>query len=408
MPPFDAPPMPADGIAVQRIAAVPEAGGRRHVAILMAGSCLPILGAVLLSPVLSTMQDHFAAVPHVAAMITMVLTGPALMLAVLAPLAGVLIDWLGRKRLLVVATVLYSFFGTAPLWLHSLRDIVASRALLGIAEAFIMTSCTTLIGDYYTGRVRDRYLALQTVCGTASATVFYIVGGALGSPDWRTPFWLYAAGLLLTPIMAVFLPGSRLGTAVPEPATQARPFPLLRLAGICLLTVFGATVFYTVPVETPILLNNMGVTSTGLIGMVIAIASAATVAGCVTFASLPGRPQRRLPAVFGACGVGFLLMAVGHNTVLLVVGGLLTCVGTGFLLPSLLTWAMSELHYGNRGRGTGLWTGSFFLGQFLCPVALSAAQSATGGLATAVRFLGLASLLVAAVLLPVLRRAKDA
>ena len=61
-------------------------------------------------------------------------------------------DRLGRKRLLIVATVLYAVFGTAPLWLDSLGAIMASRALVGITEAAIMTCCTTLIGDYYTGR----------------------------------------------------------------------------------------------------------------------------------------------------------------------------------------------------------------------------------------------------------------
>jgi 2-keto-4-pentenoate hydratase/2-oxohepta-3-ene-1,7-dioic acid hydratase in catechol pathway len=34
-----------------------------RVTLLMAGSCLPILGAVLIAPVLPKMQDHFASVP---------------------------------------------------------------------------------------------------------------------------------------------------------------------------------------------------------------------------------------------------------------------------------------------------------------------------------------------------------
>jgi hypothetical protein len=33
------------------------------VTLLMAGSCLPILGAVLIAPVLPKMQDHFASTP---------------------------------------------------------------------------------------------------------------------------------------------------------------------------------------------------------------------------------------------------------------------------------------------------------------------------------------------------------
>lgn len=179
---------------------------RVRITLLMAGSCLPVLGAVLISPVLPKMQQHFATVPGAEALVPAALTVPALSLALLAPFAGVIVDRLGRKRLLVIAAVLYALFGTAPLWLDSLPAIVGSRALVGITEAAIMTSCTTLIGDYYSGHARNRYLALQTMCTSVAATVFFAVGGAAGAAGWRTPFWMYAVSLLLAPAMAAFLP----------------------------------------------------------------------------------------------------------------------------------------------------------------------------------------------------------
>jgi len=374
----------------------------------MAGSCLPVLGAVLLAPVLPTLQDHFATVADAKALVPMILTVPALALALLAPLAGVLIDRLGRRAPLVVATVLYALFGMAPLWLDSLGAIMASRALLGVAEAFIMTSCTTLIGDYYTGRVRDRYLALQSVCATVSATAFFILGGGMGSSDWRAPFQLYAVGLFLAPAMAAFLRRPRPEAAVDEaPAAGRRHSPGLRLAGICLLSVFGGIVFYIVPAETAYLMKGLGVGSSGLIGLITAIASAATVTGCVIFTSLIGRPERRLPAIFALCGTGLVVIGLAHNVAVLILGTSLSGIGTGFLLPSLLTWAMSKLEYRNRGRGTGLWTASFFLGQFLCPLAVIALESAAGGLTAAVAGVGLASAVVAVGLLPLLRRTPD-
>ena len=38
------------------------------------------------------------------------------------------------------------------------------------------------------------------------------------------------------------------------------------------------------------------------------------------------------------------------------------------LLPTLLAWILRELPAPVRGRGTGLWTGTFFLGQFVAPI----------------------------------------
>ncbi|GGX00941.1 hypothetical protein GCM10010383_33730 [Streptomyces lomondensis] len=69
-----------------------------------------------------------------------------------------------------------------------------------------MTGCTTLTGDYYDGRRRVRYLALQTMCASASATVFFVLGGPVGAAGWRAPFWIYAVSLLLAPVTAAMLP----------------------------------------------------------------------------------------------------------------------------------------------------------------------------------------------------------
>ncbi|MFH8497098.1 MFS transporter [Streptomyces coeruleorubidus] len=399
-------------------AILPTSGAahRLRVTLLMAGSCLPILGAVLIAPVLPKMQDHFADVPGAGALVPMALTVPALALGLLAPFAGVIVDRLGRKRLLIAATVLYAIFGTAPLWLESLGAIVASRALVGVAEAAIMTCCTTLIGDYYSGRVRDRYLALQTMCASASATAFFVIGGAAGSAGWRTPFWIYAVSLLIAPLMAIGLPkptaatgaaaedGDGDGESTDTTVAPKRPFPFRQLAGICGLTVFGALVFYTVPVEMSYLLDDLGVTATSVIGLATAIASAATVAGAITFTKLRGTPGPRLPLIFALCAAGFAVMWLANSAPLLIVGAVLNCLGTGLLLPSLLTIAMSRLDFADRGRGTGLWTASFFIGQFICPLVLIAAASALGALAAAVGLLGLAAAVVAAGLFLTARR----
>lgn len=63
----------------------------------------------------------------------------------------------------------YAVLGTAPLYLDSLGAIVASRVGVGLCEAAIMTCCTTLIGDYWSGARRSRYLGLQTLMAAATS-----------------------------------------------------------------------------------------------------------------------------------------------------------------------------------------------------------------------------------------------
>jgi MFS family permease len=73
-----------------------------------------------------------------------------------------------------------------------------------------------------------------------------------------------------------------------------------------------------------------------------------------------------------------------------------TSAGTGLLLPTLLTWAVSGLTMEQRGRGTGIWTGSLYIGQFVSPILLGIAASALGGLPVALGVLGILSAIAAA------------
>src|SRR4051812_6342748 len=143
--------------------------GRAQALVLLLSSCLAVLGAVLLAPVLPRIEDAFAGTPGVKTLTPIVLTAPALVIGLTAVVAGRIVDRLGRRRLLIAALVVYAFVGTAPLWLDSLPLIVASRVLVGLTEAAIMTCCTTLLADYFHGRQREKYLGLQVVFTTVAA-----------------------------------------------------------------------------------------------------------------------------------------------------------------------------------------------------------------------------------------------
>jgi hypothetical protein len=76
--------------------------------------------------------------------------------------------------------------------------------------------------------------------------------------------------------------------------------------------------------------------------------------------------------------------------------------GLGVTSPATIGQASTAV---GAGHGTGLWTGSLFIGQFLCPILLLAVGRVAGGLTTALDALGVASLAITLALLTVLRPA---
>lgn len=369
--------------------------GLFQLVLLIAGSCMSVLGTVLIAPVLPQLAAEFAGNPNVAILVPIALTVPALMIGLAAPFAGLIVDAVDRKRLLIAAMVAYSAFGTAPLYLNSLEAIVASRVGVGLCEAAIMTCCTTLIGDYWTGAQRSRYLGLQTLVSALAATVFFAVGGILGASGWRTPFWLYAMALVIAVPMVV---------ALWQPARPVRaerrlePVPWGALAGPCAVTFLGGVLFYTLIVELSFVLTGLGIGDPATIGAAAAIMSLATAAGAVVFSRMAGRgPRVLLPLEFGLTAVGLALVAVAGSLPMVLVGAVLAGFGTGMLLPTLLTWAMNRLTFAQRGRGTGIWTGTLFIGQFLCPLLILGVGAAVGGLQPALGVLAGVAVLMAVV-----------
>lgn len=376
--------------------------GRAQLALLLAGSCMPVLGAVLIAPVLPQMQDHFAGVSGADVLVPVVLAVPALLVGLAAPFAGLVADAVDRKRLLIAAMIAYTLFGTAPLYLQSLGAIIGSRVLVGICEAAIMTCCTTLIADYWSGPRRSRYLGVQTLVAALSATVFLGVGGALGAAGWRTPFWLYASAAIIAVPMALLLWQPATGRTAER---RLPPVPWRQLRTPCLVTVAGGIVFYALIVELSFVLDDAGVTATATIGAISAVMSLATAAGSAAFAKLSGlTPRRLLPVAFGLSAAGFAIVAATGAVPVIAAGAVLTGAGTGLLLPTLLTWAINRLSFEQRGRGTGLWTGALFLGEFLAPLLIAGVGAGTGGLRPALGVLAAVAAVLAAVAVLVVPR----
>lgn len=347
---------------------------------------LSTMAIVLLAPILPGLLGEFSHVPDYEYWVPMVLTVPALCVALFSPVAGMLGDWFGRRRLLLWSFVGYAVVGIAPVFLTDLKAIIASRVAVGICESLIMVLTTTMIGDYYQGESRDRWLAAQTATASMSALVFFNVGGFLGRSGWRAPFWVYGSALLMLLLVLLFTWEPSEKDA--EDEAEAPPhhgswagFPWARMIGIIAVTIFGSVLFYTVQIQSPLGLVTLGVTDPAKTGFLTSLASTGVVIGTIIYSRIGRTPvPRLLLAEFALLTTGFLLMSRAGTPTTFLIGCFINQLGAGMLLPTLLVWAMSELPFEIRGRGAGMWTGAFSVGQFLCPVVVTFASKQVGGL----------------------------
>jgi MFS family permease len=362
--------------------------------ILVSTAWLSTMANQVVSPILPRMTQYFSNQPSVDVLISLAATLPAFFVAILAIPSGILADRYGHKRFLFYAVLVYGFFGTAPLWLKTLPQIVFSRAFVGITEAVIMTCGTALIGDYYSGTRRERYLALQTGTAPIVAIICTWLGGTLGEANWRNAYLIYCFAFLLIPLTGLFLsePAHRAGSEIaPDagPASQTFSWNGFKknwgtLIGICFITIFVMTCFLVTIIQLSFVLTERGMDSPLLIGRWASIAMFANPLGALLFATIPWQPVPKLTLGFFLFSCGFFVISLSSGWQPAIAGAVIANLGGGMMLPTLITWALSAISPEQRGKGTGAWQASCFLGQFLSPLAILALKKTTGSLSRAI------------------------
>ncbi|MDO1583232.1 MFS transporter [Rhizobium oryzicola] len=360
-----------------------RAAGAKQGLIIQLASSLTIMGSVMIAPMLPKITMEFAAKdPGSVDIIPLIVAAPALAIALFAPIAGVLADVLGRKRMLLIGCLLYALFGALPAVIADLKIIVLSRLLFGCAEAIIMTCCTTLIADYWAPADRMRYINRQVITIGVVGALFFIIGGIAGEGSWRTPFFLYLAPLLIIPSVILWLwePDRRAEeTSVPNRPQQKIASTV---AGSYFLIFAGMVTCFVVTVQTPTVLVGLGVTSTSLIGAAAGLAILCTLLGSVAWPFVRERiGVARVNAFllwFMACGLFVLSLAQSYPVVLVAM--VLQGFGAGFLVSNASLPLLMKLPVGLRARGIGGFTSSLYLGQFASPLIVAVIATPFGGI----------------------------
>jgi hypothetical protein len=391
---------PGDGLARINTDALTRTPGKIQGFTLLLPCTLSTMGIVLLVPIIPQMYAHFIAVPNADYLIQGgVLTMPALCIALFSAVAGWFADAVGRRRLLIGAVIVYSVVGIAPIFLDNLYAIIVSRIGVGLCEAAILTLSTTMIGDYFSGHDREKWLASQTAVASISAVLLIVLGGWLGSLyGWRGPFAVYASGFLFAAALMAFTWEVEPTRASAAADPRAVAFPWLHMLGVCGVTLFASVMFYSMQTQGGFAWNILGITDPGRIGVLTSIASLGVPLGTFIFRGATKRlsTSQLLAIEFLIIAGGFIGMGNSHDYRLYLLAASLNQIGCGMILPTLLIWAIRGLPFEIRGRGTGMWTAIFSVGQFGSGITMTYFAKVMGGLLPAFSALGVTSVLAAA------------
>ncbi len=345
----------------------------RAVALLMAASLTTMANATI-SPALPGLERLFADDANAAMLVRLLVPAPSLSVAVFAPFAGLVADRYGRRPMLLAGVILFVMAGCAGLFLPDLPTIFASRLVLGLAVALIMTAQTALVGDYFTGDDRSAMSGLQISARNFGGLVFISLAGWSAAISPRLPFVIYGVAAAFLPLMwKVITDPSRTmpnpGAKPDDHATGSSSWGFV-FALLVLLQAATNMIFFVMPTQLSFFFDAAGYDSPVMTGSALGILMLAG----GSLALLYGRVQRAIGYVgvfalgYGAMALGFVSLALATTPLPWFVGA--AAVGAGYALvsPTFVTIALALAPLRRRGTAGGVLTASVFVGQFCSPL----------------------------------------
>jgi DHA2 family multidrug resistance protein-like MFS transporter len=157
----------------------------------------------------------------------------SLVLAALILPAGLLGDRYGRKRMLVIALVIFGAASLACSYASSVGELIAGRAVLGIGAAAIFPLALSVLPVLFDGADRQRAIAAIGGATMLSFPIGPIVGGYLLDHFWWGSVFLINVPVVVLALIAVTM-------LLPESRSARRPgidLPGLVVSGAGLVAV---------------------------------------------------------------------------------------------------------------------------------------------------------------------------
>ncbi|HET8581306.1 MAG TPA: MDR family MFS transporter [Candidatus Paceibacterota bacterium] len=216
------------------------------------GSIMLVMGALMLTMLLAALDQTIVstALPRIASEfnalseLSWVVTAYLITSAVVTPLYGKLSDIFGRKRMLMLAVVIFLIGSVLSGISQSMLELILFRGIQGIGAGGLMTMVFATIGDIVTPRERGRYQGYIGAVFGVSSVIGPLLGGFLtDSVSWRWIFYINVPlGLLALAAIALRL---NVHVAKRDHAIDYLGALFLSISIVCLLlvAVWGGTTY---------------------------------------------------------------------------------------------------------------------------------------------------------------------
>ncbi len=352
----------------------------RNFQIAAGTNLIAMMIVAIIVPAFPKIVETFAISNQSVGLLITVFTLPAFLFG---PLAGVMADRWGRKRLLIPSLFLFGIFGGACAFARDFNTLLILRVLQGIACAPIGGLGMTIIGDLFSGRQLADAMGLNHTIMYTGYIIYPLIGGALAGLAWNYPFLFFTLSIPVGIVAIIFLDSPKLkrkqslreylGYAL-HYMKSLKVLWLFLVSIITYILLFGAYLVYF-----SILLGDKFQASPFTIGLFISVMGLVT----AIVSSQAGRlnrwfsPATVITGAFIIYAVSMGIIPMMPNLWLCLLPAIIFGIAHGVNLPNTLTMASQVTPLEHRAGFIAVQTTMILLGMTIAPLVMGLAFSLT-------------------------------
>lgn len=358
---------------------------------ILLSSMVILMGAAVVAPALKPISEAF---PDASSyMVSLVITLPALSVALTGFGVGYLADRFGKAKVFFISLAIFTLAGVSGYLTDSFELMLAGRFILGIGITGISLTTTALIGEYWSGMDRAKVIGYQSAAIGVGTLFLETAGGALADIGWQEPFLVYLIGI---PIILLGLASIR------EPRKEAVRNETIQVETIanrgrkimfCYLVVFlEMFLMFSLPTNFSYYISEIGgnLTMCGLLLGVMGVAQA-------VFSLIYTRRSNKLSDNM-AYAFSFLMMGIGlailfiPNMVATMVSMVIVGFSLGLLMPTVIGQLSRYAQAHTSGKVMGGYSVSLNLSMFISGLAVTSLVGFTSSYQRTYLILGIVSI----------------
>lgn len=349
------------------------------ILVLLAGSPLMAMMFAALGPALPLLAAHYGGGQGGAFAAQMIMTVPALGVIAGGLVAGIMVDRFGPAPVLFTGLAMYGAAGSAGLVIDALPALLVARLLLGLAIAHVSTAIGVIVGAWYVGLARARFLGFQAgVAGVASLTFLLLSGVLAERVGWRAPFAIYLLAFVVLVVALLALRGASLPQRRGDTGGRAADLiALWPIYGLALLLFVG---YFMTSIQLSLLLAEDRVNSAVQRSFVIASGVLAGGLFGASYGAVLSRLGGRLTPclIIGLLGAGLLLIGWSPTLAVTVVGAIVSGGAGGMIAPHIETRILARAPLALRARAISAMFTILYAADFLNPLLVTPIRAVFG------------------------------